>query len=113
MIQNLLKIARAVRLRVIYLLPVLACLSGDVMAEEFHSAWPESVERVWVGPEYWANRLQDWRSSRGRLECTESSPGKPMRTVHLLTRSLGRGRGELAMTGRTGRAGRKIVGGRL
>ena len=27
----------------------------------FRSDWPEDVQRQWVGPEFWANRLQDWR----------------------------------------------------
>jgi hypothetical protein len=26
----------------------------------FHSSWPESTQRYWIGPDYWANRLQDW-----------------------------------------------------
>ena len=38
-----------------------------VQAEDFESQWPESLERIWIGPEYWANRLQDWRISQGGL----------------------------------------------
>jgi len=69
---------------------------------EFHSAWPKDVERIWVGQEYWANRLQDWRIKNGRLECTEGSLNKPMRTVHLLTYSLSSKRGEFVLTVKTG-----------
>ncbi|MCJ7680604.1 MAG: hypothetical protein MUP70_07765, partial [Candidatus Aminicenantes bacterium] len=42
----------------------------------------------WVGPDFWANRLQDWRLQNGRLECLVDSAEKPMRTVHLLTGRL-------------------------
>ena len=57
-------------------------------AAEFRGAWPRGVERVWVGPEYYANRLGDWRIADERLECIEASEGRPMRTVHLLTAAL-------------------------
>ena len=66
---------------------------------EFRSAWPKGVTRVWVGPEYWANRLQDWRVTGGRLECVTSGPD---RNVHLLTRQLGEGAGDLKMSVRLG-----------
>ena len=64
-----------------------ACVLPSIAAE-FQSAWPRGVERVWVGPEYNANRLQDWRIRDGRLECLEASERYPMRTVHLLTAVL-------------------------
>jgi len=54
----------------------------------FQSYWPDEMERSWVGPEFWANRLQDWGIRSGRLECLSASEEKPMRTVHLLTRRL-------------------------
>ncbi|HEY6402056.1 MAG TPA: alkaline phosphatase D family protein [Blastocatellia bacterium] len=57
-------------------------------ASSFASAFPTDTERVFIGPEYWANRLQDWRLNAGRVECVESRPGSPMRTLHLLTRRL-------------------------
>ncbi len=68
----------------------------------FRSAWPNNVERTWVGPEYWANRLQDWRVSNGRLECTQGSNEKPVRTVHLLTRRLSDGKGDFMLKVRAG-----------
>jgi len=71
-------------------------------AAQFRSAWPTGVERTWVGPEYYANRLQDWRINDGRLECLESSEDKPMRVVHLLTASLHDKPGDLVMSVRTG-----------
>jgi PhoD-like phosphatase len=57
-------------------------------ASSFASAFPPDIERVFIGPEYWANRLQDWRLSGGRIECVESRPASPMRTLHLLTHRL-------------------------
>ena len=71
-------------------------------AAEFHSAWPEDTERVWVGPEYWANPLQDWRISNGRLECITSGGN---RNVHLLTHQLGNQAGTFRMSVRLGRLG--------
>lgn len=57
-------------------------------SDEFHFSWTDSPERVWVGPEFWANRLQDWRLHNGRLECVESRRNLPLRTTHLLTHSV-------------------------
>ncbi len=45
--------------------------------------------RVWVGAEFWANQLQDWRLEYGVLQCTNGAGRYPVRTVGLLTRSLG------------------------
>lgn len=68
------------------LLLVAAC-SGP--ADDFGSRIPRQVDRVWVGPEYYANRLEDWRIRDGRIESVEGRVAKPMRTLHLLTRTLG------------------------
>ncbi len=80
-------------------LVVLAATSAAAEADAFRSAWPKAVTRIWVGPEYWANRLQDWRVADGRLECVTSGAD---RNVHLLTRQLGEGRGDLRMSVRLG-----------
>ena len=72
------------------------CIQSGKKAD-FQSQWPEGIERTWVGPEFWANRLQDWRIADGRLECVEGSARKPMRTVHLLTQQLGAKKGNLEM----------------
>lgn len=55
-------------------------------AVEFRSNWPEKAERTFVGPDYWANRLQDWQLRDGRLECIFSGEN---RNVNLITRQLG------------------------
>jgi hypothetical protein len=53
-------------------------------ADFVESRWHASLDRMWIGESYWANRLHDWRVHEGRLECVETR-WLPMRTVHLLT----------------------------
>jgi len=55
---------------------------------QFQSYWKNSPDRVWVGPDFWANRLQDWKIENGTLICQTGSPRFPMRAVHLLSRRL-------------------------
>lgn len=66
----------------------------------FESNLPENITRTWIGPEYWANRLQDWQLRDGRIECIGADA--PLRTVHLLTRTLERNAGDLYTSVRTG-----------
>jgi alkaline phosphatase D len=49
---------------------------------------PTDRTRTWLGPPYWANRLQDWRLHQGRLECVTGSGPMRTRTVAVLTREL-------------------------
>src|SRR6266478_4803311 len=58
----------------------------------FFSRWDQSHDRVWLGPEYWANPLQDWRVAGGRIECIKAAPN---RNVNLLTRQLAEEPGDL------------------
>jgi hypothetical protein len=51
----------------------------------FVSAFDKTPDRVWIGPEYWANPLQDWRVAGGALECAKAAPN---RSLILLTREL-------------------------
>ncbi|MEC3907167.1 alkaline phosphatase D family protein [Tamlana sp. 2201CG12-4] len=55
--------------------------------------------RTWVGQEYWANPMQDWRLAHDRLECLVSAKN---RNIHLLTRQLNERKGELDMKVRLG-----------
>jgi alkaline phosphatase D len=54
--------------------------------EEFSSYWDKQPDRYWIGPEYWANRLQDWQINNGKLECINGR--EPLRTVHLIHQCL-------------------------
>ena len=75
---------------------------GAKVAAGFRSAIPSNAERIFVGPEYWANRLQDWRISQGRIECVDKRAESPMRTLHLLTHRLGATVGGFTLRVRTG-----------
>lgn len=81
--------------RCVLLVSALVPLSGA----EFQSAFPTHTERVWIGPEYWANPLQDWRVARGRLECVVSGAN---RNVNLLTHQLGKQPAAFSMSVRLG-----------
>jgi len=70
----------------------------------FSSSWSSAPDRVWLGAEYWANPLQDWKLKKGRIECTAAALD---RNVHLLTRQLSDKNGDLKMSVRIGRAGGK------
>ncbi len=48
------------------LLWTAACSQG--VDSGFESGWTDEAERVWIGPEYWANPMQDWRLANGRIE---------------------------------------------
>jgi hypothetical protein len=70
-------------------LTMLVSLSagGQVYGASASPRWMDMPDRDWVGRGYWANRLQDWRVSDGRLMCV-ADDALPMRTVHALTRQL-------------------------
>ena len=54
--------------------------------EPFASAWTEWPDMSWVGPDFWGNRLQDWRMVSGQVECLLAGRN---RTLHCLTHRLG------------------------
>ena len=68
-------------------------------ATGFQSSWPETGIRTWLGPEYWANRLQDWELKDGKATCLVSLPN---RNVHLLPYQLNDQPGDLLMSVKAG-----------
>ena len=76
-----------------------ACASGD--GDEFIMRLPE-VERVWIGPDYYGNRLQDWRLANARVEVVTGASTHSMRTLQLLTYALSEDPGALELSVRTG-----------
>jgi hypothetical protein len=50
------------------------------------SNWDSSMESVFLGKEFWANRLQDWQVRNGRIECLNGKDA--LRTVHILTHEI-------------------------
>jgi len=73
---------------------IISCDSIKNKEGFFKSDFTTSEARTWIGPEYWANPLQDWEVVSGRLECLVS---KPNRNVHLLTRKLDTVKGGLTV----------------
>lgn len=71
---------------------------------------PAEQPRRWLGPEFWANRLEDWQFAGGRIECLCDRPGKPVRTVFVLTHEVGPGAGEARLKVRTGVLGEPAPG---
>lgn len=55
----------------------------------FQSQWPDKTQRTWIGPDYFANRLEDWQLRDGCVECIETARKLPVRSLHLLTYSIG------------------------
>jgi alkaline phosphatase D len=80
--------------------PIL--MSQSAMADEYASAWAEGISRPWIGPDVYANRLQDWRLADGRVECVEAGAGKPMRVAHILPVALNGSPGGFEITVRLG-----------
>ena len=49
--------------------------------------WNQMHDRVWLGGEYWANPMEDWRISNGAAECQSRGPN---RNIHSLTHQITR-----------------------
>ena len=82
------------------LLGLVALMGCSSQSTSFESDWATTSDRAWIGSDYWSNPLQDWRLHAGRLE--NFRPGGD-RNVFLLTREIGTGEGNLAMSVRLGR----------
>ncbi len=65
-------------------LTLMACGTSQQEAAFFNNL-PENTSRTFIGPEFWANRLQDWQVANGRVECLVSDYN---RNLHVLTRQL-------------------------
>ena len=83
---------------------IIAMLLGSCLrtsdTKSFKSYWDLLPDRYWIGPDFWANRLQDWQLKNGRVECL--NPDLPKRTLHLLSRQLSGRPGSLKMQVATG-----------
>ncbi len=64
--------------------------------------WNQEVNRHWIGPEFWANRLQDWKVQNGRLECIAKGKDIFFRTCHLVNYRLSNADGNIQMAVKTG-----------
>jgi len=81
------------------------CCSDKTADTSFMSSFPLSVKRSWIGPEYWANPLQDWQLNNGRVECIVSGGD---RNMVLLTRQISEHDGEFNLSVDFGRIGEDI-----
>lgn len=68
---------------------------GDSTNAPYQSSWRRTPDRIWVGPEYWANPMEDWRIVDGAAECMSN---KGFRCVHSLTHQLRDPHGKLQMS---------------
>ena len=59
----------------------------SALGDTYEKDWTNHVDRTWIGPEFWANRLQDWEIKNGSVQCIESSKNAPLRTLNLVTGS--------------------------
>ncbi len=73
---------------------ILSCSTSD-NNQSFISEFPTSIDRIWIGPEYWANPMQDWKLERGKMVCTVLGRN---RNVHLLTRKIDENTGDFRMS---------------
>ncbi len=71
----------------------LSKCSSSTGSATFKSDWG-NIKRIWVGPEYWANPMQDWQLNNGRLECITSGGD---RNLFLLTHELDSSSGDILM----------------
>ena len=62
-----------------------AAPQGEVQTPELRADFAHEVERTWIGPDFFANRLQDWRLVNGRVECVGTGAKRPNRVLHWLT----------------------------
>ncbi len=68
-----------------------ACIQREMHRRKSPEAtwdWNATPDRTWIGPSFWANRLQDWQAKGGRIECIEQAAARPQRTCHVLTHTL-------------------------
>src|SRR5919198_4185918 len=65
-------------------------------------ALPPGITRTWIGPHFWANRLQDWRLHDSRIECVTGAAGDEVRTVAWLTREIVAGHEPAHLSARAG-----------
>ncbi len=84
---------------VLFLLAGNSCTKNTEPFNEFSHYWPDNINRTWLGPDFWANRLQDWEINDGRIYCLVSDRN---RNVNLLTCRLSENNGDFSVSVTTG-----------
>jgi len=65
------------------LLILLSCSISENISTSF--SFSEKLNRIWIGPDFWANRLQDWSVRDGKIMCLTTAKN---RNIQLLTYDL-------------------------
>lgn len=60
-----------------------SCISKKEKSTVFE--FSNDLDRIWIGPDFWANRIQDWQINDGKLICTTSANNRNLQliTYHL------------------------------
>lgn len=74
----------AIRRIAVFLFVSLATITC-VQTASAQPDWSNTPDRVWLGADFWANPMEDWRVVDGEAECVFGGGG---RNVHLLTHQL-------------------------
>lgn len=79
----------------IFILAFLFMIFISARAGQLRPDFSPETNRPWIGPDFYAHRLEDWRLSRGRIECLV---GASNRYLYLLTGGVAGGSGDLEVT---------------
>ena len=81
---------------VFFILSLIILSTGcNKTKRELISSLPTNNIRTWVGPEFWANPLQDWQLENGKIECVVSGG---FRNIFLLTKEIGKQSGDFSIS---------------
>ncbi len=81
----------------IYLISFIAFFTAcnTTIENDYSNPLPTDNTRTWIGPEYWANPMQDWQLNNGQIECIESGG---LRKVFILTKEIGQQSGLFSLS---------------
>ncbi len=85
-----------------FLFPLVFIAFSCSKDNNFNYTWENENNRIWAGSDFWANRLQDWHISNGRIETRVSEFNLPLRTLHLLTAQMAENNGKMDISLHTG-----------
>ena len=68
-------------LSVFVLLGLATKFANFVHAGAFQSTWHKEQNRIWVGEEFWANPMEDWRIQDGVLECVRAGGNRNVQSL--------------------------------
>jgi phosphodiesterase/alkaline phosphatase D-like protein len=81
-------------------------IAAETAATKFASRWHLDLDRPWLGADYWAAPLQDWRVHDGAAECINAAPN---RVAHLLSCDLSERREPFSLSVTISRAGGELL----